>query len=195
MVYWLICKIFYFGNNPIEYIPPNVQRLLNRRKHGQNIYNDKQSVHNHSIQESFRKSVSNLLSIKPSIKYEDIIEDLIANNFDATSNIIEFSSDESIHGELNLTFKELLICVYNRIIKNEHKLEILKILSEEMKSAECKCFTGRITRLVSCLVGFEDDIIIKISDNEQIGNVLSILRKKYNNDDEKFNKKNIKQFF
>ena len=61
-----------------------------------------------------------------------------------------------------------------------------------MRSAECKCFTGRITRLVNCLSGFDDDVVIKISDNEQIGNVLSAMRTKYENDDE-FRENAIKQ--
>jgi len=61
-----------------------------------------------------------------------------------------------------------------------------------MKSAECKCFTGRITRLVNCLSGFDDDVVIKISDNEQIGNVLSVMRNKYEKDDE-FRENAIKQ--
>src|SRR5436190_1222812 len=45
-------SIVYYGN-PIEYIPPNIIRLLQRNHHiyiGQNIYHDSQSVHNHTIQ-------------------------------------------------------------------------------------------------------------------------------------------------
>ena len=61
-----------------------------------------------------------------------------------------------------------------------------------MKSAECKCFTGRVTRLVNCLCGFESDITIKIADNEQIGNIISLLRNKYN-DDNKFIEESRKQ--
>ena len=58
-----------------------------------------------------------------------------------------------------------------------------------MKSAECKCFTRRITRLVNCLSCFDNvhfvyDVVIKISDNEQIGNVLSVMRNKYEKDNE-----------
>lgn len=47
-----------------------------------------------------------------------------------------------------------------------------------MKDANCKCFTGRISRLVNCLVGFYDDIKIIISDSEQIGNIISLIGKK-----------------
>ena len=61
-----------------------------------------------------------------------------------------------------------------------------------MKSAKCKCFTERITQLVNCLSGFDDEAIIKISDNDQIGNVLSAMRSKYDKDNE-FRENAIKQ--
>ena len=175
---------FNIYGNEIEYMPPNVQRILDRQKNTQNIYNDNQNVHNHYIQESFRKSVNNLIKNKPTITYENILEDLISNNSLAIDYITEFCSYDSVHQELNLTFKELFIAVYQRIICHEHKKEILKLLEEEMKSAECKCFTGRVTRLVNCLCGFEEDIVIKIADNEQIGNVIAIIRNKFIDDDE-----------
>ena len=112
------------------------------------------------------------------------MEDLISNNSLAIDYITEFCSDDSVHQELNLTFNELFISVYQRINLHKHKNEILKLLEEEMKSAECKCFTGRVTRLVNCLYGFEEDIVIKIADNEQIGNVIAIIRNKFIDDDE-----------
>ena len=61
-----------------------------------------------------------------------------------------------------------------------------------MKSADCKCFTGRITRLVNCLLSFDDDVVIKISDNEQISNVLLAIKSKYEKDKE-FKENAIKQ--
>jgi hypothetical protein len=48
-----------------------------------------------------------------------------------------------------------------------------EILEIEMNDSMCKCFTGRISRLVNVLNGFCDDIVIKISDSEQIGAVIS----------------------
>jgi len=134
----------------------------------------------------------NLLKHKIDITYDAVLNDLILNNSNAIKYIIEFAADESVHSILNLTFKEILLAVYQKIINHEHKSEILIILEEDMKSAECKCFTGRITRLVNCLSGFDDDVVIKISDNEQIGNVLSAMRNKYEKDDE-FKENAIKQ--
>jgi hypothetical protein len=59
-----------------------------------------------------------------------------------------------------------------------HADEIKTVLNTEMTDAECKCFTGRISRLVNCLNGFDELVVIKISDNEQIGNVISIIKTK-----------------
>ena len=53
-------------------------------------------------------------------------------------------------------------------------------MNQEMQDAECKCFTGRMSRLVNCLNGFDDNIQIMISNNEQIGNVIAQLKKKTN---------------
>ena len=92
--------------------------------------------------------------------------------------LTEYCNDGTIHS-LNITFAELLKFVWNRIIKHEHKEEIIKILDEEMENAECKCFTGRISRLVNVLNGYYDDINIKISDNAQIGTIISIIKQQY----------------
>jgi len=43
-----------------------------------------------------------------------------------------------------------------------------------MNESVCKCFTGRISRLVNCLAGFDPLVSIQIADNEQIANVISI---------------------
>ena len=56
-----------YSNNPIEYIPPNIIRILNRQRKGQNIYEDSQNVHNHAIQESIKQSILNIINIKPVI--------------------------------------------------------------------------------------------------------------------------------
>ncbi len=62
------------------------------------------------------------------------------------------------------------------VIKN-HKdsEEIKKILNTELSDSICKCFTGRLSRLVNTLNGFDERIIIKISDNDSIGNIIVII--------------------
>ena len=51
-----------------------------------------------------------------------------------------------------------------------------------MNDALCKCFTGRISRLVNCLNGFYDDVKIKIGTNEQIGNIIIMVKERLGKD-------------
>ena len=67
-------------------------------------------------------------------------------------------------------------------MKNEYKNEIFKILGIEVQESDCKCFTGRISRLVNCLNGFDENIKINISINEQISNVILVIKNKLENE-------------
>jgi Leucine-rich repeat (LRR) protein len=168
-----------YSNNPIDHIPPNLLRRLNRIKNGQNIYADNQNVHNHNIQESIRESIQNILKFKPTIEN---INNLILEDNILTQNtkeiLMEYSEDTSVHTVLNITFGELLLYVFNRIQNNEHKDEIKKILNVEMHESVCKCFTGRISRLINCLNGFDELVNIKIAGNEQISQIISLIQNK-----------------
>jgi hypothetical protein len=62
--------------------------------------------------------------------------------------------------------------------QNNHSNKIFAIMNIEMNDALCKCFTGRISRLVNCLNGFNTNIKINISDNEQIGNIIILIKNK-----------------
>jgi Leucine-rich repeat (LRR) protein len=173
-------KVFYVGN-PIEYIPPQVIRYLERNRTTQKIYNDNQSVHNHSIQEGIKKSINYIMSIKPIYKLDNLNDIIINNNFinNKTKTILfEYISSKDVHSILNITFLELLINVISFIDQHEAKQEIYKVLEQEMNDAICKCFTGRMSRLINCLNGFDDNIIINISDTEQIGNVIILIKDK-----------------
>jgi len=173
-------KLYYYGNE-IEYIPPNIQRLLNRQKTNQKVYSDSQNVHNHNIQEGIKKSINNLISIKPNINEKELLDLIIKDavlSEQCKSSLIEYSNENSIHSLLNLTFKDILLAVYNQIELHEHKQEIKRVLNEEMKDATCKCFTGRISRLINCLNGFTDLVVIEIATNEQIGNIIILIKDK-----------------
>ena len=91
---------------------------------------------------------------------------------------------DDIHGELNITFKELLLSVYDFIIRNDNKIELLKILNIEIQDSICKCFTGRLSRLINCLNGFDENIKIEISSNEQIGNIIILIKSQLENTNE-----------
>ena len=97
------------------------------------------------------------MKYKIDIAYDNVLNDLILNNSNTISlvachlslvtchfvyrisyivyrisYIIEFAADESVYSILDLTFKKILLAVYQKIINYKHKLEILIILAEEM---------------------------------------------------------------
>jgi reverse gyrase len=43
----------------------------------------------------------------------------------------------------------------------------------------CKCFTGRLSRLVNCLNGFDERVSVVISDKQEILNVIIKVRNMY----------------
>lgn len=174
-------NIWYDGC-PIEYNNPAILRFINNRKTKSNsIYNDNQSVHNSSIQLSVKESYDKILSIKPVII--DIKEYINMNKILENTSLLEFCNDKTIHSLLNITFEEALISVINEIERNENKEEILKILVQEMKDSESKCFTGRISRLINCLNGYSNNVSINISENEQISNIIILLKSKFSGEE------------
>jgi Leucine-rich repeat (LRR) protein len=171
-----------YSNNPIEYIPPQVQRLLDRLlNNGQEVYQDKQSVHNSGIQKSFKETVLRLSNKKPELNIHQTVEEILTSSLldDSKKSIVEYCSSIDVHSELNMTYSELLVLVWDRIRERSEMKEILKVLDTELTDSECKCFTGRITRLVNCLNGFDTDVIINISDNEQLSNLMVLINNKY----------------
>jgi hypothetical protein len=165
-------------------------------KTSQHVYQDSQSVHNHSIQLGIINAVTLLTQSKPTIKLSQVIEAIVCEAKETTSKsneenesnqltqfqpkskqlLLEYISNPEVHGTFQLTFAELLVAVWSHILtySKEVRNEIWKVLDTEMQDAECKCFTGRMSRLVNCLNGFDDRIKIHISNNEQIGNIIAV---------------------
>ena len=170
---------FYYGNNPIDHIPANVLRMINRLDTVQGVYADAQSVHNSSIQKSLLDSVNRLLAIPLVFPEEDvmtqILEDPILTD-ESKARLVEYSEEKSVHTVLNLTFLEMLVVVWNRLNTLECRDEIKKTLNTEILDAECKCFTGKISRLVNCMAGYDELVVVEIADKEQIGTVIEIVR-------------------
>ena len=52
---------------------------------------------------------------------------------------------------------------------------------EEIQNAICKCFTGRMSRLINCLNCFTPLVNVVIDDNQQIGNIIILIRDKLKN--------------
>jgi hypothetical protein len=96
-------------------------------------------------------------------------------------SLIEYCGDKTIHSQLECTFEEILHGIFYEISLLEPSLQksAKERLNEEMLDGLCKCFTGRISRLVNSLNGISNKIIIKISNEEEIGNIISLMKSKY----------------
>jgi len=176
---------FNYLGNPIENISLPVQRWLDRLNQGitQNnqIYSDSQNIHNSNIQKSFRQSLENIIKDKPTFSLDECKNYLLTSNLteEVKREILNYCDDQTEHSIYLITFEDLFHYVMNRILKHQEIDEILKILDEEIKDTICKCFTGRLTRLLNVLNGFYPDIQIQIGSNEQITNVILMLKEKY----------------
>ena len=169
--------------NPIENtLNPIIQRLLQRiqnKRNQKNIYSNTQNVHSSSIQKSIKDSIHTLMNYynpEHVLTYLDWTE-----LHQKTKEIItEYMDCKDVHTMLDITFKELFIAIVIEMEKLSPDLqkEIKQRLNEEMQESECKCFTGRISRLVNCLSGYSDKVKIQISESEEIGNIISVIMEK-----------------
>jgi Leucine-rich repeat (LRR) protein len=191
---WRYLQSIEYRGNEIDYIPPNVVRFINRlnrnmkNKHNLAVFNDSQNVHNHQIQESIRESIQKVINKKPNIDFDTMIKEIINSSLKKETKdiLIEFCDDKEIHSVLEITFKELLLSVWSIIQSKNKEIKdtILEILDSEMNDSVCKCFTGRMSRMINCLSGFDEKVSIKMSNNDQIGNIIVIIRKKMEKENE-----------
>ncbi len=101
-------------------------------------------------------------------------------NPDAKKIYEKFCANEEIHSELNVTYKDVADRAISWLYKQPVEIwnEVIKILEKELFASEDKCFTGRLSRLVSCLDGFHPDVRISIATSDQISNrVLGVINR------------------
>jgi Leucine-rich repeat (LRR) protein len=150
-----------YENNDINYIPPHIQRFLNKLKQQSNnlqVYNDEQYVYYHFNKEYIKTSLENILDIPKTIHKDSLIQNLLDSNISqkGIQLLLEYCQNNSINLFLNITFEEALfhILEFINLHCNENKSEIYSILDQEMQDSECKWFINRIPRLINCLNGF-----------------------------------------
>ncbi len=178
--------VFYYHDNPIEnLLNPIINRFINRNNQIYNIHNDTQNVHSSSIQQSIKDSIFNLLKqLKGPYKYNYLDDSILTQR--TKEQLIEYSNYTDIHTQLKCTFDELLNAVFYEInsFELEKQISTKKRINEEMSDGLCMCFTGRISRLVNSLSGLSEKVSIKISENEEISNIIILANKKYKKKEE-----------
>jgi hypothetical protein len=85
-----------------------------------------------------------------------------------------------VHSELNVTYRDVAERIMGWLSKQPVEVwnEVIKIMEYEIISSKDKCFTGKLSRLISCVDGFHPGVRIAISTADQVSNrVLSIINK------------------
>ena len=188
---WRNLLYLEYSGNQIE-LSLQLARFINQIGSGSvtkiNVYSDTQNVHNSNIQCSVRDSINRLTTRLDLPKFDaKILNALILTDSIITPSVkaqlVEYCRDDTPHSLLLLTFAEVLWHILTTIATDfkdspETQTEIKRVLNQEMQDAERKCFTGRMNRVVNCLNGFSPLVDIRISDSEQIGNVIVMLKAK-----------------
>jgi hypothetical protein len=107
------------------------------------------------------------------------MQELNEAKLDCTEILIRSINDSERHVTSDSTFYKVFVKVWGRISKSEHKDELLKRLNEEIIESSTSCFTGKLTRLINTLNGYFDDIQIKISENDQINNIIISVQRRF----------------
>ena len=172
-------NLIFFNYDENIIVNPIITRFLNRNTIKTNkisVYNDNQNVHNYDINKSISQSIYAILNTpKNNYPYiNDIITDLILTS-QTKESLVEYCACTDVHSTLNVTFAEVLQSVWCVIQKHADSEEIKKILNAEMSDSICKCFTGRLSRLINTLNGFDERVCIMISNNDAIGNIIVMI--------------------
>jgi hypothetical protein len=121
------------------------------------------------------------MKVKPSITTDEMISELVSSVVltEKTKRLLmEYCEDENVHSVIGITFKELLLAGWSIIRDHKDMDEICAIMNTEMDDADCKCFTGKMSRLINCLNGYDSRVAITMAENDQIGNIIIIEKEK-----------------
>jgi hypothetical protein len=150
-----------------------------------------QNVHNSDIQDSFSKSIDNIMKHKApkDSKYLDsVYYYYLFDGFDIIKNlrvyyIIKHNCRiQTFVSRNGVTYSELFERIWAIIKIHKDCTELRKILKDEIIQGRGLCFTGQVTRIVNALCGFIDGIHIGYSENEQINNAVIATMRRCEND-------------
>ena len=142
-----------------------------------NIYQNAQNAHTKEIEESAIKSLEFLSQI-PLIKVDNnnkIIDfEYVFNNLTTLNNekinitLNRINLDNALYGKLSISLKNALTLIYSYISTHEYKEVLFDRLKEELIESADICSTGILERIVNTLSGFEENLGIHISFEDQI---------------------------
>jgi Leucine-rich repeat (LRR) protein len=137
-------KKFNYDYNQIKSIPINIKRYLNNSG---NIYTLEKCSLNKEVTNKILKIINLFYNIKPEA-YNIIKNDIIKFKLispEAQLLLKKYTDSLIIEPTIRLTYLELFICLWDRIIKN------IKKLNDVLIKKECECITCLFNNLVSLI--------------------------------------------
>lgn len=115
------------------------------------------------------------------ISNNELIVECNTNN--ANGQIVnQFNHEVYFSDNMNkdIAYVDIFKKVWKRIIdNNENKVELIRILNEQLRDSIGRCITGKMSRLISVLSGFYDDMEMNVSDQEFLINLVINIKNKY----------------
>ena len=141
------------------------------------IYQNAQNVHTKEIEQSAIDSLEKLYQKKSELTgstfdFEEVKNILLSEGFSKNS-LNRISLDNALYSKLNISLKNALLLVYAYIQNSAYVDILMERLKEELKESEDICSTGILERLVNVLTGFDDELGIRISFEDQISAYLA----------------------
>jgi len=133
------------------------------------VYNNGQNVHFTSVNSSIVDSIKKLKKKHTNCLDVDQSMDMLLKHLgDREINLLfEYIGDDTVFSQAKMTYKEILCLVCSEIV-SLNNYHICKILSDLLIDGEGKCFTGRISRLISSLAAISEEVEVRIASNQQI---------------------------
>lgn len=143
-----------------------------------NIYQNAQNAHTQKIEQSAIDSIEKLFknqSLKnqsEKISFEDVMNDLISQGFSKIS-LNRILLDNALYSQMCVSLKTALVLVYIYVKESPYQEILFDRLKEELYESEGICSTGILERIVNTLSGFDDELGLRISFEDQIMGILS----------------------
>jgi len=157
------------------------QQAQQANKELKTVINNSQNVHETNIRKEVANAINILIKDICLISEKDALEDFAKNSSkndsDFIKNLCEINSVCSITG---ITFSKLFKYFWNRVSQSKDKEDIIKtFIKDDIPEMHIVCFIGRISRVINCLSGYFEDIVISIPINEQIQMKYNLVSKQY----------------
>lgn len=168
--------IMRYGNDEYREKATRVILYLGTAGRNRTIFENRQNVHAHSIEESANDMIEYLCEkVNCKVDYDQVRKEVLKDSEKLNKedkekiemSLTRILIDRATYGKFNMNLQSIICKVWNYIKGNEFEDELRKRLQEELIDSASMCSTGYAFRLVNVLSGYTD-LSITISYEDQI---------------------------